>query len=115
MVSKPILWIAELVGGDKLRVENGTRSYAAGAGAGAGAEAGASSSLTFEELGSETSGSAWAGVSPSDSGPAAVEAFEGLFLFLFVLPPGLGGFEIADMVEVYIEDLSATDNQTKEG
>jgi len=96
MVSKPILWIAELVGGDRFKVENGTRSYAAGAGT--GAEAGVSSSLTLDELGSETSGSAWAGASPSESGPAAVEAFEGLFLFLFVLPSGLGGLATADIL-----------------
>jgi hypothetical protein len=91
-----------------LRVENGTRSYAAGAGA--EAEAGVSSSLTLDELGSETSGSAWAGVSPSESGPAAVEAFEGLFLFLLVLPSGLGGLATADIL---VDCMVCSENLTR--
>jgi hypothetical protein len=77
-------------------VENGTRSYAA-----MGAGAGVSSSLTFDELGSETSCSGLEGDSLSDPGPAEVEAFEGLFLFLLVLPSGLGGLDTADMLAVF--------------
>jgi hypothetical protein len=105
MVSKPILWIAELVGGDKLRVENGTRSYAAGAGAGV------SSSLTFDELGSDTSASGCA-ASDSDSTPAVADALEDLFrFFVALLPSGLGGFDTdtADMMTIVSFDLRLED------
>ena len=92
-----------------MRVENGTRSYAAKAGGAAGAGAGVGSSLTLDELGSDTSSSGWAGDSLSEPGPAAVEAFEGLFRFLLVLPSGLGGLDTADMVADLVliaEDLT---------
>jgi len=102
MVSNPILWIASEVGGERLRVENETRSYGAGA-----------SSVTLEELGV---GSAAAAASASETSSvslsaaavwaveAEAEALEDLLRFLLgLLASPRGGLEVtADMVVVGI-------------
>jgi hypothetical protein len=109
MVSKPILWIASEVGGERLRVEKETRSYGAGA-----------SSVTFEELGV---GSAAAAASASEASSlslaaaagvwavvAEAEALEDLLRFLLgLLASPRGGLDVtADMMVVGIKSRTIT-------